>query len=273
MLFDTHAHLNFAAFDKDRDEVVKRSLEGGVWFINVGSDYETSEKAVEIAEKYDKGVYAAIGLHPINLDTGLIKLKKDPLEGSRFEKDFDYPKYKDLAGSLKVVAIGEIGLDYWTKPKTKGKFALFCQKQREVFLKQMGLAKELGLPVIFHCRKAHDDLIGLLKYALQPRSEGVVHCFSGSWTQAKQYLDMGLHLGFNGIIFNLDLDEVIKKTPLKRILIETDCPYLTPLEKQGRNEPLYVKYIAQRIAQLRGETLEEIAEITFQNGRNMFRLR
>ncbi len=291
MLIDTHAHLNFRAFDKDRDEVVKRSLDNNVWMINVGSNYQTSKKAVDLAEKYEKGVYphtkralrfaqkkeigarcgvgvyAAIGLHPINLDTGLLKMKIDPAEGSRFEKDFDYQKYKNLATSKKVVAIGEIGLDYWSKPKTKTKLALFKEKQREVFLRELELAKELNLPVIFHCRKAHEDLLKLLK----PQT-GVIHCFTGDWGQAQKYLDMGLYLGFNGIIFKLDLDEIIKKTPLERILIETDCPYLIPPEAEGRNEPLYVKYIAQRIAQLKNETFEKIAEITFQNSTKLFNI-
>lgn len=250
--------------------------------LNVGSNYQTSQKAVDIAEEYEQGVYAAVGLHPLNLDTGLVKVRQDPMEGSRFEKEFDYQKYKDLAGSLRVAAIGEVGFDYWYKPKTRGKFELFREKQKEVFLQQLDLARELNLPVIFHCRKAHKDLLVELNnyayaqnvnYENRSRSvRGVVHCFTGTWQQAQRYLDMGLYLGFNAIIYKLDLDEVIKKTPLKRMLIETDCPFLTPPQRQGRNEPLYVEDIARTIAELRKESFEKIAEVTFQNAQRLFRL-
>ena len=241
MLIDTHAHLNFRAFDEDREEVVKRALDNNVWMINVGSDYKTSKIAVDLAEKHEQGVYSAVGLHPMNLG-----------------KSFDCEKYKVLAKSPKVVAIGEIGLDYLGKPDK--------DRQKQVFLEQLDLAKELNLLIIFHCRKAHDDLLGMLKSEIR----GVIHCFTGNWGQAKQYLDMGLCLGFNGIIYKLNLDEIIKKTPLERMLIETDCPYLLPLGRGGRNEPLYVEDIVRRIAELRKETVEKVAEITTQNAKEVF---
>jgi len=152
-------------------------------------------------------------------------------------------------------------------------------------LKQLKLAVDLNLPVIFHCRMAHDDLIETLNKQRTTNSEqlkGVIHCFTGSWEQAGQYLDMGFYLGFNGIIFKLNLDEIIKKTPLEKILIETDCPYLTPplpaevLTKagpmKGRNEPLYVKYVAQKIAQIKNLSSEEIAKITSENAKKLFRI-
>ena len=247
MFVDTHSHLNFKAFNKDRDEVIKKSLDGGVWQINASSTFSTSLLAVDIAEKYSKGVYAAIGLHPIHIK----------------DEDFDVEKYRELAKSKKVVAIGETGLDYMYPEQ---------EKQKEVFLEHLQLAKELDLPVIFHCRKAHDDMIKILDEG-SPRIRGVVHCFTGKWSQAKKYLDMGLHLGFNGIIFKHDVDEAIKKAPLDRILIETDCPYLTPPEAgTGRNEPLNIKYIAQRIAELRGESLETIIQATTQNAKQLFNL-
>jgi len=278
MLIDTHAHVNFSAYKNDADEVIKRSLENDVWMINIGSQYETSKKAVEIAEKYPQSVYAAVGLHPIHLNTGLVKIKFDEEESSfnSREEDFNYKEYEELAKSEKVVAIGEIGLDYYYKPKTKKKLELFKEKQKETFLKQLKLAEELDLPVVFHCRVAHDDLINILNSQFlihNSKLEGVVHCFTGTWEQAGEYLKMGFYLGFNGIIYKLDLKEIIQKTPLEKILIETDCPYLTPpLAQVKRNEPVYVKYIAEEIAKIKKVSYEEIAKITTENAKKLFKI-
>ncbi|HXK31859.1 MAG TPA: TatD family hydrolase [Candidatus Paceibacterota bacterium] len=273
MLIDTHAHLNFNAYKDDADEVIRRSLDNDVWMINVGSTYETSKRAVEMAKRYEKGVYAAIGLHPIHLAEGIFKTKVDTEEIAFQTKneDFDYLKYKDLAQSEKVVAVGEIGLDYYYRPKTKVKLETFEEKQREAFLKQLDLAKELNLPIIFHCRMAHNELIGLLGQ-YEGKIKGVVHCFSGDWQQAEKYLGMGFYLGFNGIIFKLNLDEVIEKTPLDKILIETDCPYLTPPPMTGRNEPIYAKYVAEKIAKIRKLSYEEILEATTKNAKKLFNI-
>ncbi len=278
MLIDTHAHLNFNAFKDDLDEVIKRTLRENIWLINVGSKYETSRKAVEIAERYEKGIYAAIGLHPIHLETGLVKIKTDPEEGGFTAKgeDFDKEKYRELAKSKKVVAIGEIGLDYYYRPKTKKKLEPFKEKQKEVLLKQLNLARELNLPVIFHCRMAHDDLIEIvneLQTEHTKQLKGVIHCFTGKWRQAKKYLEMGFYLGFNGIIFKLNLDKIIKKVPLEKILIETDCPYLTPPRAgKERNEPIFVRYIVEKLAEVKGLNYEEIAENTTRNARKLFNI-
>lgn len=289
MLIDTHAHLNFNAYKNDADEVIKRSLDNNVWMINVGSQYETSKRAVEVAERYPQGVYAAIGLHPIHLETGLVKMKEDPeeIQFQTREEDFDYEKYKEIAKSKKVVAIGEVGFDYYWKPKTKTKIEQFKEKQKEVFIQQLKLAQELNLPAIFHCRMAHDDLINILndRYQIQNTNlRGVIHCFTGNEEQAGKYLEMGLYLGFNGLIFKLNWwDEIIKKFPLEKILIETDCPYLTPPISENqrldqpksaviRNEPIYVKYVAEKIAQLKNLNFEEIAEITTQNAKELFKI-
>ena len=273
MLIDTHAHLNFNAYKEDADEVIRRSLDNNVWMINIGSTYETSKRAVEITEKYEKGVYAAIGLHPIHLSSGIFKTKVDTeeIEFETKEEEFDYNKYKSLAESNKVVAIGEIGLDYYYRPKTKVKLEQFKNKQKEVFLKQLGLARELNLPVIFHCRMAHDELIDILK--LKGKSiKGVVHCFTGGQEQTKKYLEMGFYLGLNGIIFKFNLDEIIKKIPLEKILVETDCPYLTPPQENGRNEPIYVKHVAGKIAKLKNLSYEEILETTTKNAKKLFKI-
>jgi len=307
-LVDTHAHLNFDAFEKDADEVIRRCLDGStgastelsrmsspqVWMINVGSHYESSQKAIEIAQKYPEGVYAAIGLHPINLDTGLMRMKKDEIEGCRFEREFDYEKYKKLAlsgveGSKKVIAIGEIGLDYYWRPKTTAKKELFKQKQKDLLLKQLELAKELNLPIIFHCRVAHDDLIEILREqqaTSDKKIRGVTHGFVGSLEQLKEYLKMGFYIGYNGIIFKkiegINFEENIKNTPLERILVETDCPYLVPpvsvsqrvCQRESasivRNEPLNVKYVAQEIAKIKNLSYKEITEITTQNAKKLF---
>ena len=284
MLIDIHAHVNFAAFKEDSDAVIKKSLENEVWMINVGSQYSTSRRAVRLVEKFEKGVYAAIGIHPIHLDSGLVKIKKDE-EETEFEtrgEDFNYEEYKNLAKSPKVVAIGEIGLDYYYRPKTKIKLGLFKDRQKEVLLNQLNFARELDLPVILHCRMAHDDLIEILnnfqnsnRYA--PANSlplrGVAHCFTGTWEQAKKYMEMGFYLGFNGLIFKLDSDEIIKKAPLEKILIETDCPYLTPVPFVGqRNEPIHLKYIVHKISELKGVNYANVASTTFQSARNLFRI-
>jgi TatD DNase family protein len=283
MLIDTHSHLNFNAYKADLDEVIRRSLNNDVRMINVGSQYETSKKAVEIAEKYPEGVYAAVGVHPIHLAEGIFKVKLDTEEQAFRTKNenFDYEKYRELAKSKKVVAIGEIGLDYYYRPKTKRKLELFKEKQKEAFLKQLKLAEELNLPVIFHCRMAHDDLYEVLISNLR---KGVMHGFVGTSEQLEKYLEMGFYIGFNGIIFKkiegIDFEENIKRTPLDKILIETDCPYLTPLPAVAlaeagakpltRNEPLYVRYVAEKIAQIKNLSFEEIAKMTTENAKRLF---
>ena len=294
MMIDTHAHLNFNAYKDDVDEVVKKTLENDIWMVNVGSQYSTSKRAVEIAERYESGVYAAVGIHPIHLDTGLIKVKVDQeeIEFKTREEEFDYEKYKGLAKSPRVVAIGEIGLDYWYKPKTRIKLEQFKKKQKETFLEQLKLAKELNLPVIFHCRMAHNDLLQAIKEFDWPELRGVVHCFTGTWQDAQKYLEMGFYVGFNGIIFKFNVDEVIKNIPLDKMLIETDCPYLTspisinqftPLDKLSngaslhksavlRNEPLYLKYIIEKIAKIKNLSVEEIENITTQNAKKLFNI-
>jgi len=274
MIIDTHAHLNFNAFKNDLDEVIKRCIEENVWVINVSSQYDTSKRAVEIAKRYDKNkIFAAVGLHPVHLSSGVFKTKidKEEIEFETKEEKFDYDKYKKLAEFAKVVAIGEIGLDYYYKPKTKINFYQFQEKQKSVLLRQIDLAKELNLPIIFHCRMAHKDLIEILEK--QKNIKGVIHCFTGSVNDMEKYLAMGFYIGFTGIIFKLDLAEVIKKCPLERILIETDCPYLTPpQQKNKRNEPIFVKYVAERIADIKNTNLKSILEITTKNAKKLFNI-
>jgi len=244
MLIDSHAHLNFKAFNNDLEEVIDRCRKENMEVVNVGAGMDTSEKAVEIAEKYN--MYAGVGVHPIHAEDGV-----------------DIEKLRELAGSNKVVAIGEIGLDYF---RDYGKFK---DKQRDIFIQQLDLAKELDLPVIIHCRMAHEDVLDILNdYDLK----GVIHCFTGNWKEAQRYLDLGYFIGMNGIMFKFDLKEVIEKTSLSRILLETDCPYLTPPQASSeRNEPIYVKYVAEEIARIKNISVEEVAKATVDNTKNLFR--
>jgi len=239
MLIDSHAHLNFKAFDKDCDEVIKKCLSEDVWMINVGSKYSTSKKAIAIAEKYDN-IYAAVGLHPIHA--------QEPDDIS------------ELAKHEKVKAIGEIGLDYFRD------YGEFKDKQKQVFIKQLDLAKELNLPVIIHCRMAHDDVLEILK---EYNLKGVIHCFTGTWEQAQEYMSLGYYIGINGILYKFDLKKIIEKTPLDRILLETDCPYLG---KEQRNEPTFVREIAKEIARIKNISFDEVARTTFQNTVSLFNL-
>ncbi len=272
MIIDTHAHVNFNAFGGDAEKVIDRSLSENLWMINVGSQYQTSKRAVELAEKYQEGVFAAVGMHPIHVGTEVFKLKLDPEElaaEKEKEQEFDSEKYKSLATSKKVVAIGETGLDYYYRPKTKTRQEVFKQKQRGVFFEHLKLAKELNLPLIFHCRMAHDELIDIMEK--NPGFRGVIHCFTGTLKQAESYIKMGFYIGLNGVIFKLDLDDAIRFIPLEKVLVETDCPYLTPPEAGvQRNEPIFVKYVIKRIAELKNMSQEEVAKITTENARKLF---
>ena len=272
MIIDTHSHLNFAAYKKDLAEVIKRTQESDVVCINVGTKYETSLEAIKLAEE-NKGMYAVIGLHPLFVSAEFMKIRTDPEEGEFLvkEQEFEVEKYKELARSKKVVAIGEIGLDYYYRPKTKAKLAQFKEKQKQVFLQQLNFAEELSLPVIIHCRMAHDDVVEILKIK---KAKGVIHCFTGGIKELEQYLNLGFYIGLNGIMFKMDLDEVIIKCPLDKTLVETDCPYLTPPAegKDNRNEPIFVKHVIQKVADLKGLTFEEVAEATTQNAKMLFKI-
>ena len=271
MLIDTHSHLSFKAYDADREEVIKRTKEGGVACIDVGTKYETSKNAIELAEK-NEGIYAAIGMHPIHIKTDLLKLRMDEDEGAfaPLGEEFNKERYKELAKSKKVVAIGEVGLDYYYRPKGIAKLEKFKELQKKVFVEQLEIAEELNLPVIIHCRMAFVDLYEILKTR---KMRGVIHCFTGTAEEAKRFTDLGLYLGINGIIFKFDINEAIKNAPLDKLLLETDCPYLTPPQagsKETRNEPLFVKHVAEKIAELRGISFDDVASATTQNAKTLF---
>jgi len=248
-MIDTHAHLNFSQFDKDRKEVISECLKNNISIINVGIDYQSSEEVIGMAEEYETGIYASIGLHPLDADQG-----------------FDSEKYKEL-NCGKVVAVGETGLDYWYKPKGKAKRESYKEKQKEIFVKQVALAEELDLPLIIHCRVAFDDVYDILK---QKKLRGVLHCFTGNLPDLERFLALGYFIGINGIIFKMDLKEVIEKTPLERILLETDCPFLPPPGFDQRNSPLSLKYIGEEVAKIKNIALEEVLDKTQNNAKALF---
>jgi TatD DNase family protein len=277
MLIDTHAHINFKVFKEDGDQVIQNSLAEEIWMINVGSDYKTSKRALEYANKYEKGVYATVGLHPIHISEMNMEA-----EGHSFKtrgEDFNYDIYEKLAKFEKVVAVGEIGLDYHYLDHSMD-ISLVKKKQAEVFLEQLLLARRLDLPVIIHCRQAHDDMVKILHdfrkehIDLIPKDRpwGVMHCFSGDEDFAWKYFNMGLIISFTGLItFSQQWDDLIRRLPSDKFMIETDSPYMTPEPFRGkRNEPLYVKYVAKRIAEIKHLSEERVGEITTRNARGLF---
>jgi TatD DNase family protein len=275
MFIDTHAHLNFKAYDNDRDEVIKRALGNGIRIINVGVDWGTSQESVELAEKYPEGIFAAVGLHPNSVDE-FVDSRNSYLRIGQSERsereEFDYEEYKELARNEKVAAIGETGLDYFRIKNRELRI-----KQKEVFKKQIELAIELNKPLIIHCRDAHDDVLEILKsYTLNLKSnlKGAIHSFSGNLKQAEQYQKLGFKIAFNGIItFSRDYDEVILKTPLENILIETDCPFLAPVPYRGqRNEPSYIGEIAKKLAEIKNVELGKVIEQTTKNAEEVFNI-
>lgn len=269
-LFDTHAHVNFNAFKDDGDEILRQCLESGMMVVNVGSQYSTSKRAVEYAHKFEKGIYAAIGIHPVHLKKGSfthvdpeeLTEEEIPTTGERFE----YEKYLQLAKDEKVVAIGEIGLDYHHFEEDDD-VEYLKKLQKETLLKFIELANEVRKPVMIHCWDGYDDLLEILeKHPVAKR--GILHSFIGSYKTANKFIALGYKLGLNGIVTYGDAyDRLIKEVDLENIVLETDCPYLTPrpLEKGTRNQPQYVKLVAEKIAQIKSIPMEDVESFTMEN--------
>ena len=273
-LIDVHSHTQFAAYENP-DEVIKRALDAGVWLINVGTQKNTSAKAVELAEKYSEGVYAAIGLHPIHTDKSFHDAKE--LGGGMAAKEFtsrgeeiDYEYYKELGGSERVVAVGECGLDYYRLSEESK------EKQFAAFEAQVELSRELQKPLMIHCRSAFYDLISILKAKKHQLSAvpGIVHFFSGTKNDAKELMNFGFSFSFGGVTtFAREYDEVIKYIGLDGIVLETDAPYVTPAPFRGkRNEPAYIKYIAEGISKILNIDSETVARRTTENARKIFKI-
>ena len=243
--FDTHSHPQFPHYDKDRDDVIERGMPA----ICVGTDLKMSRRAVELAQKYPQ-LWASVGIHPNDLG------------------EFLMGSFEELLKKDKVVAVGEVGLDYYrTKEASKQK------RQRDVLGEFIELANSNQKPLIFHFRDAHRDAIEILGGGKLLKG-GVAHSFTGTWLEAEKYLELGLYLGFNGIItFARQYDEVVIKTPMGKILLETDAPYLTPAPYRGkRNESAYVIEVAKKIAQLKGISTEEVVKITSENAQKLFEI-
>jgi len=252
-LVDTHCHLDFADFDADREDAIKRASETGVkYMINVASSIAGSGKSVDLAGKYDP-IYASVGIHP-----------HDAKEAS----DSALARLRDLAKNKKVVAIGEVGLDYYRDLSPRS-------IQQDIFRKFIGLAKETNLPLIIHCREAQEDLLRILKEEATPPVNGVVHCFPSGKEFLRSVLDMGLHVSFTcNITFKnaSALRQMVKDfVPLDKLLLETDAPFLAPEAFRGqRNEPSYLTYVAQEVAGLKGITAEDVARVTSWNSKRLF---
>lgn len=251
MIFESHAHYDSKQFDEDRDTLLQSMPENGIGtIINSAADWDSVTEVVELAEKYPF-IYAAVGLHPDEV-------------GDLNEERFAF--LKEQCKKEKVVAIGEIGLDYYWDNESH-------DIQKKWFIRQLELARELDLPVIIHSRDAAADTLEIMKeYAQGLR--GVIHCFSYSKELAREYLKMGFHIGVGGVVTfknGKKLKEIVEEIPIDRILLETDCPYLAPAPFRGkRNSSLYIPYIAQEIANLKGISYEEVVARTQQNGKKLF---
>ncbi|MCK5347248.1 MAG: TatD family hydrolase, partial [Candidatus Heimdallarchaeota archaeon] len=255
MLIDTHCHLNFQHYDDDLNEVLNRAKESFVdYLINVGVDVSGCEQSIKLACEHDY-IFATVGVHPhYALDVS----------------DDEISQIKDMSQHDRVVAIGEIGLDYYNRrDPDRGIADSFKKIQQNVFRKFLILSKEENLPVIIHCRDAADDTMGIIKECLPVPVSGVMHCFSQDKKCLKQCLDLGLYISFTGNITYKaagGLRDMVEYAPLEQMLIETDSPFLAPQEFRGRrNEPAYVKYVSEQIAQIKKISSEEVAKITSEN--------
>ncbi|MBU0670884.1 MAG: TatD family hydrolase [Patescibacteria group bacterium] len=271
MLIDTHAHVNFKAFAEDYNKVLDDALKNNVWVINVGSHLETSQKAIDIANEYKEGVYALAGYHPAHV--------MNHLDDTRPE-EFDINKLEVMLKEEKVVGIGETGLDFFRLPKDREDEIM--RKQKEVFQQHLDLAVKYNYPVTCHCRDEREEGIAYREILemlndYNGKIKTVIHCFSEDWEIAKKYLEAGIMISFTGICtFNKkaeEVQEVVKNIPLDKMMLETDCPYLSPEPFRGeRNEPKNVEHIARKVAGIKGISFEEVAEQTTKNAKEFFKI-
>ena len=260
-MIDSHTHIDFKEFDDDREEVIKRFFDnGGEKIINVGCDLKSSVRSYELA-KNNENIFASAGIHPHDADT----VDENSLK-----------KIEELVQHYKVIAVGEIGLDYFRNLSPQ-------EKQIETFKFQLELAENHNMPLIIHCRDAYNDLLDILKNYQTSNWQGVIHCFAASQKIAEEFLELGFYIGFTGNITYYkdksklgnepEIYSVIRNMPLDKILIETDCPYLAPVPERGkRNEPLFVKHVAEKIAHIRNTSFEEIEKATSANTVKLFNL-
>lgn len=259
-MIDSHAHLDASQYDQDRPQVIERAFKNGLkYIINIGSDLATSQASVALASQHKK-IYATVGIHPMaKQETSCDAIK-------------DVARLAELACKAKVVAIGECGLEMQNDECRMMNGGSKLKRQKEIFLAQIKLAQKLKLPIVIHCRNAHNEMLEIL--AGIKNLKAVIHCYSGSWDQAQKYLGLGCYISFTGIItYARDYNKVIKNMPMERMLLETDCPYLAPVPYRGqRNEPLYVKCVYETVARVRGESLEKVEQQIDKNVINFFGL-
>lgn len=261
-IVDTHCHIQFEQYDADRQEVIGQAKDSGTGMLIVGCDYSSSEGAIRLAQEIGDGAWASLGQHP---------------NDSR--EDFDYARFLHLGhSSSKVVAVGETGLDWYRLPEGIDVDAE-KMRQQNLFAEHIKLSKELSKPLIIHSRDAHTELIGILQSSFGPwrqgdRERGVLHCFTGTVDDAREYLALGFLISFTGIItFARQYDNVVCSVSLEKILVETDAPFLTPVPFRGkRNTPHYVEYIGRRIAELKEISFEDVARQTTHNAQRLFEL-
>jgi TatD DNase family protein len=254
MLIDSHAHLDMEEFNEDLEAVIERAANGGVEnIVTIGIDLESSIKALDLAQRYDF-IYSTVGFHPHDAD---------------MVTDSSLMELQGLAKEKKVVAWGEIGLDFFRNRSPR-------EKQIDAFKTQLEIASDLDLPVIIHNRDADKETIEILKAHRSGMHKGVIHCFSSDYDTAITFIDMGFYISIPGVVTFTNaskLKDVAKRIPLDRMIVETDCPFLAPIPKRGkRNEPLYVTYTARVIADLRGISYEELAEITTRNSKTLYNI-
>jgi len=301
---DTHTHVQFPAYRDDREAVIQRALDAGIWMVNIGTHAASSEAAISLAEKYPEGVSASVGFHPGHVGSEFhpVTTSEVPVAGSRevadtmtqphhrvhdmisgngvhdawenervYHETFNAEALRKLAAHPKVVGIGECGLDYYRDKRQETR-----DKQKEIFEAQIDIAKELKKPLIIHCRDAFSDLIEILSPATHylPPNPGVVHFFSGTVEDAKHLADLGFYFGFGGVVtFAKGYYDVVRSIPLDRIVLETDAPYVAPVPYRGkRNEPLYIEATAAKIAEWKSLSIGEILATTTHNARTLFNM-
>lgn len=281
---DIHCHTNFKIFEEDRDEVINRALKNNTWLINIGTQIDTSKKAVKIAGRYKEGVYAVIGLHPIHTSASYHDEQELGSEGKEFTSRgeiFDKEKYKEIAKQGKVVAIGECGLDYYRCEEES------IERQKKAFIEQIELANDLDIPLMLHIRNsdedktrnAYKDVLDLLKK--YSKVKGVVHFFAGTLEDARDFIDFGFYISFAGAItfpprkkgHNVDYENIIKELPINKIMADTDSPYVSPVPERGkRNEPKNVQYIVKKIAKIKGLDENEVSQQIVSNIKKLFKI-
>jgi TatD DNase family protein len=254
MLIDSHAHLEMPEFKKDLEAVIQRAKESGVEYIfTVGTEKRDWKRALEIANSHPS-IYAILGVHPHN---------------AKEIDDQTYPMLKELCRNEKVKAFGEIGLDFFRNLSPR-------DIQLKRFQEQIGLAKELRLPIVVHDREAHQETMEILKSEKAEECSGIIHCFSGNYEMAKVCIEMGFYISIPGSITFKNTEgfrEIVKKIPLESLLVETDAPFLTPEPFRGkRNEPSYIQYTAQKVAEIKKVSLEKLAEVTTTNALRVYKL-